>query len=350
MRRKTKGAPWQLVLASMTTVLLVACGKAPAPERAELGATLPAGRMVEVRDTTIAAILDAPGTAEPMQRATMSTKLMGTVMAVLVREGEMVSTGQLLARIDARDLQAKRAQVQAGLAEAEAVQRDAATQAQRFRALYADSAATQAQLDAVETGLARADAGVRSAHAAAAELDATRAYAEVRAPFRGIVTKRFMDPGAFAAPGAPIVTVEDGSRLRISVMVAPSSATALRRGMRLAGTVERMPVEAIVEGVAPSSAGGVYTVNAIVENRRGVYPIGGAATLSVPQGSRSGLLVPVDAIVREGDLTGVRVQSGAGTELRWVRLGRPTGEMVEALSGLRNGDRVFVPASLEGRH
>jgi len=337
------------MLASTAAALLVACGGAPSPERADPGPTLPAGRMVEVRDTAIAALLDAPGTAEPMQRATLSTKLMGSVTAVLVREGEAVLKGQLLARIDARDLQAKRAQVHAGLAEAEAVQRDAATQAQRFRALYADSAATRAQLDAAETGLARADAGVRSAHAAAAELEAMRAYSEVRAPFRGVVTERLVDPGAFAAPGAPIVTVEDGSRLRISVMVAPSTATALVRGMKLAGTVERAAVQATVEGVAPLSAGGVYMVNAIVDNRRGEYPIGGAATLGIPQGIRTGLLVPVDAIVREGDLTGVRVQSGAGTELRWVRLGTPVGEMVEVLSGLRNGDRVFVPESLEGR-
>lgn len=349
MRRKTRLTPGRWTLASMAAALLVACGGAPAPERADPGPTLPAGRMVEVRDTAIAALLDAPGTAEPMQRATLSTKLMGTVTAVLVREGEAVLKGQLLARIDARDLQAKRAQVHAGLAEAEAVQRDAATQAQRFRALYADSAATRAQLDAVETGLARADAGVWSAHAAAAELEAMRTYSEVRAPFRGVVTERLVDPGAFAAPGAPIVTVEDGSRLRISVMVAPSTATALVRGMKLAGTVERAPVQATVEGVAPSSAGGVYMVNAIVDNRRGEHPIGGAATLSIPQGIRTGLLVLVDAIVREGDLTGVRVQSGAGTELRWVRLGTPVGEMVEVLSGLRDGDRVFVPESLEGR-
>lgn len=349
MRRKTTLAPGRLILASTAATLLMACGDAPIPDRAELGPPLPAGRMIEVRDTTITAILEAPGTAEPVQRATVSTKLMGTVTAVLVREGEAVREGQLLARIDARDLQAKQAQTHAALAEAEAVQHDAATQAQRFRGLYADSAATRAQLDAAETGLARADAGVRHAHAVAAELEALRAYAEVRAPFRGVVTERFVDAGAFAAPGAPIVTVEDGSRLRIAVMVAPSTATALRRGMRLAGTVEQVSVQAIVEGVAPSSAGGVYTVNAIVDNRRGESPIGGAATLSIPQGIRVGLLIPVAAIVREGDLTGVRMPSGNDTRLRWIRLGTPAGGMVEALSGLRSGDRIFVPVAPEGR-
>ena len=343
MRSKSTVAPWYSTLASVGVMLLVACGKAPAPEQADSGSSLPAGRVIEVRDTTITAVLDAAGVAEPIQRAVLSTKLMGTVTAVLVQEGQTVQRGQLVATIDARDLDARRARVHAGLAEAEAVQRDAASQAQRFRALYADSAATRVQLDAVETALSRADAGVGSARAAVAEVEAMRAYAEVRAPFAGVVTEKSLDAGAFAAPGAPILSLEDGSQLRISVTVAPTVASGIRRGMVVTGTVERAAVEATIEGLAPTPGGGMYRVNAIVQNPLGEYPIGGAATLRIPQGTRTGVLVPVEAIVREGDLTGVRVQSSTGTELRWVRLGTPAGAMVEALSGLRHGDRILVP-------
>lgn len=301
-------------------------------------------RVIEVRDTTIPAILEVAGTAQPLLRATLSTRLMGTVTAVLVQEGAQVTAGQLLARVDARDLAAKQAQVQAGIAEAEAVRRDAVTQAERFRALYADSAATRAQLDAAETGLARAEAGARSAEAAARELDATAAYAAIRAPFAGMVTQRFVDPGAFVAPGAPIATVQDVSRLRIVAAAAPGVASSLRPGARLPGTIERVPVTAVVEGVVPAPSGAVYTVNAIVNNTRGAHPAGGAATLRLPLGTRTGLLVPVAALVRQGDLTGVRIQSSTGTSLRWVQAGTVTGDQVEILSGLRSGDRVVIPA------
>jgi multidrug efflux pump subunit AcrA (membrane-fusion protein) len=60
------------------------------------------------------------------------------------------------------------------------------------------------------------------------------------------------------------------------------------------------------------------------------------------------VLVPVAALVHEGDLTGVLVRTASGAERRWVRLGTPAGDAVEVLSGLRSGDRVFIPAVAEG--
>ncbi|HWE43592.1 MAG TPA: biotin/lipoyl-binding protein, partial [Gemmatimonadaceae bacterium] len=135
-------------------LLVAACGS-PKTETSESAPPRVAGTVYTVKDTVIDATFEASGTAAPVRQATLSTKLMGTVLEVLVKEGDQVSAGQPLVRIDARDLAAKQAQVGASIADAEAMRRDAATQAARMRALYADSAATRAQLDAAETGLAR---------------------------------------------------------------------------------------------------------------------------------------------------------------------------------------------------
>lgn len=348
MRWMTILSAGRMTLLGASLSLLPACRREATSDRPGASATPPDGRVLEVRDTTIPAVLEAAGIAAPVQRATLSTKVMGAVTSVQVQEGARVRAGQVLARIDSRDVAAKRAQAAAGLADADAVHREALTQAQRFRGLYADSAATRAQLDAVETGLARAEAGVRTAQAAANELEAYGAYAAVRAPFAGVVTQRFVDRGAFVAPGAPIVAVEDGSRLRISVTVPPDAARRLKPGTRVEGTIERVQVDAVVEGVAPAPSGALYNVNALVDNARGAHPTGGSATLRIPVGVRTGLLVPVAALVHEGDLTGVRVQTASGTERRWVRLGTPAGDAVEVLSGLRSGDRIILPAAAEG--
>jgi RND family efflux transporter MFP subunit len=301
-----------------------------------------------VRDTTIAATFEAAGVAEPIQRATLSTRLMGSVTQVLVHEGDRVAKDQVLARIDARDIAAKRAQVDAGIAGAEAMYQDAATQATRFRALYADSAATRYQLEQVEIGLARAEAGLRTARASRDELNAIGDYAEIRAPFAGIVTQRFVDPGAFAAPGAPIVEVQDASRLRVSVTVPPRAASALRSGQPLEATIEGHAARAIVEGTVPAPAGAVYAVNAVVENPQRDFLPGSSATLRIPDGTRTAILVPASALVQEGDLTGVRVTVRGATELRWVRIGEqcsaPAGAApcAEVLSGLSAGDEIVV--------
>jgi RND family efflux transporter MFP subunit len=256
----------------------------------------------------------------------------------------VVAARQLLARIDAADLAAKRSQVEASIREVEAVVAEAETHAARMRALYADEAAPKAQLDAAETGLARARAALATARAAAAEVDAIASYAEIRAPFAGVVTARWMDPGDFAAPGAPIATVQDASRLRVSVTAAPDAVRGIARGDTVRAQVEGRPARAVVEGVVPGAAGNLYTVNALVDNAGGGRLAGSAATLALPQGSRPALLVPAAAVVRQADLTGVRVRGASGVVLRWVRLGNESDGMVEVLSGVRAGDVVMLPA------
>ena len=304
-----------------------------------------AGTTYIVKDTTIQARFEASGVAAPMRQATLSTKLMGTVLSVAVHEGDAVAEGQPLVRIDARDLAAKEGQVTASIAEAEAMYREAKAQTGRIRALYTDSAATKSQLDAAETGLARAEAGARAARAAATELGAVRAYAVVRAPFAGIITKRFVDPGAFAAPGAPLIAIQDGRQLRITANATPDMARSIRRGQHIDALIEGRAVEAIVEGVVPSAAGNLYAINALVANAGGIILPGSTATLRLPVGARTGIVVPSVALVREGDLTGVTLRTPDGDRTRWVRLGGVDGTMVEVSAGLRAGDVVVVPTS-----
>jgi RND family efflux transporter MFP subunit len=332
------------MLGSALLLTVVACGPRDHPETASAPTRIQ-GAAVTVRDTTLAATFDAAGVAAPLQQATLSTKIMGTVTAVLVQEGDRVAAGRPLVRIDARDLAAKSAQAGASIADAEAMRREARTQADRIRALYVDSAATRAQLDAVETGLARAEAAVRVAHAAAGELGAVSSYATIRAPFAGVVTRRFVDPGAFATPGAPLVSVQDASTLRITASAPPDAVRDVRRGQALAATIEGRPVTATVEGVVPAANGNLYVVNALVANPGRAILAGSAATLALPTGTRAARVIPAAAVTREGDLTGVVLRSASGDETRWVRLGRTVGDLVEVTAGLRVGDQVVVPAT-----
>ena len=116
------------VIGVAVVAFAAACGRTPEskPQFASLEPSV--GATYVVHDTTIDAAFDAAGVAAAIQQATLSTKLMGTVTDVLVREGDRVAAGQLLVRIDARDLSAKSAQAAASVAEAEAVYHDATAQ------------------------------------------------------------------------------------------------------------------------------------------------------------------------------------------------------------------------------
>ena len=351
MSTHSSGKRIALLATATLVVVAAACGRPDAESEPTTSAATTAEHVVAVRDTMIEATLAASAVAEPILRAVLSTKLMGTVTVVHVREGDRVTEGQPLIEIDARDLVAKEAQVRAGLSAASAMHTEASAHATRIRALFADSAATRAQLDAAESGLARAEAAVEQARAGAAELEAVRSYAIVRAPFGGTVTLRSVDPGDFAAPGAPLVSVQDGRRLRVSATVAPDAARGLSRGARIDARIEGRVAQATIEGVVPASTGNLYTVNATVENRSGSFLPGSSASLLLPQGTRRALLVPAAALRREGDLTGVLVRGSTGDELRWVRLG-PTrhGDDIEVLGGVAAGERIVVPVGAPRVH
>lgn len=322
----------------------LACAEAPAAESPTDTGMADPGMVMVVRDTLLPDVIEASAVTEPVVRATLSTKLMGRVMAVLAREGQSVSAGASLVRLDARDVAARREQAEAALLAAEASQQEAALQAGRMRALHADSAAPRAQLDAAESGLARAEQGVRAARAAVTEVAVLADYADVRAPFGGIVVQRFVDAGAFVTPGAPLIQMEDASRLRVVAAVAPSATATLRRGMTVRVSIEGTPVAGVVEGIVPVPGASLASVQVLVDNASGRFASGSAATVSLPGASRTVLLVPLAAVVRSGDLTGVRVRSASGVVTRWVRLGREHDGAIEVLSGLAAGDSIIVPA------
>lgn len=328
-----------LVLAGAT---LAACAPADAHTTDTDGvAAVTAGSVLTLTESEIPSTLDASGVAAPLREATLSTKLMAAVTAVDVQEGSIVRAGQTLVRLDARDLAAKREQVQAGLGAATAAAAQARAHAARMRALHADSAAPTAMLEQAETQLAQAEAGLRAAQASASELSAVESYANLTAPFAGTVTARFVDAGAFAAPGAPLVTVQDATQLRVTVHLSPDAARAVRAGDRLAVQIEGRADSAIVEGVVPAM-GGLYAVNALVANRDGRHLANSAATLSVPTGVRRGFAVPEAALIHEGDLVGVLLRTAQGDVRRWVRIGGRANGLVEVIAGLRAGDQVVI--------
>ncbi len=333
-----------LLLAGMT-----ACGSEP-QTRVESRSARVDQPAYAVRETTITETYDATGIAEPVQRSMLSTRIMGNVLVVLVHEGDRVAAGQPLVRLDGRELESRRAQITAGLEAARAVHLEAATQAERFRRLYQDSAASRYQLDQAETGLARAEAGLKTAQAGLGELDAVGSYTEVRAPFAGLITRRMVDPGGFAAPGTPLIEIQDPSMLRVQVSVPPTVAATLRSGVPVDLQIEGRRASGRVEAIVPSPVGSVYRLNILVDNRRAGFLVGGSALAPIPTGQRTGILIPSRAVIREGDLTGVRVLTAEGSQLRWVRLGREfpvrpgsaqAEPLVEVLSGLAAGDALL---------
>lgn len=278
-------------------------------------------------------IYEAAGTVRAGRRAELATRLMGTIEAVRVRAGDRVTTGQLLLTLDAGSPQAGLAQARAGL--------DLATRTlRRMERLHADSAIPAAQLDAARAAYAEAEG---QAKAAEVELG----YAGLRAPFAGVIAARLAEPGDLAAPGRPLLVIEDEGPREVVVGVPDDLLRIIRPGMVVPVRIGsgEWRVDARVIAVVPVSDPGSRTAEVRLSTPGGL-PSGASAVAEFPVAGGSGLRIPASALVRRGQLVGVFVFApDSTTRLRWIRLGRSEGSTAEVQAGLEAGDLIALQPS-----
>lgn len=358
-------------LAGALAASLMACGQME--KRTEAAPETAAG--VELRTAELQAVPDeveAPGTVIAARTAEVAARTMGTLEAVLGHEGQSVKAGELLARLDDRELAAHAAAANSALdaavaARSEAAQAGAAAKAQadvaektfeRFTYLRDQKSVSPQEFDEVESrrraaqaGLAaalerqkQADAGVERARAEERAASTASSYTRIVAPFSGIVARRMAEPGSTAGPGMPLFIVEDTSRYQLRVQLEASAAEAARMGIaarvRLDTPSGRDLEGRVVEvegGADPAShtTGVRLELPADAAIRSGLF---GRAWFR--RGERRALLIPASAVIRRGQLTGVYALDSAGV-LRWrvVTTGEPGDGSVEILSGLGAGDK-----------
>ena len=330
-------------------LVVAGCGKDHAP--AQRVTKDVSASVVEARRATIPATVALPGSVSGENRVQVSTRMMGWIREVLVREGVRVAAGQLLVRIDDTDLQARRAQAKAGIAEAQAVLANAETNLARFESLYAQKSVSKAQLDEVRTGRDRARAGVEAAQAGLRDVEVQLDYLAIKAPFSGTVVRRHVDPGNMANPGQPLLEIEQVGTMKVTAGIAERDVNLVAAGDTVAveiasvpGGAVRVPVARIVP--AANAMSRTFDLEAYLPNPDGHLKSGMFARVLVPVGERSTVLVPRAALVERGQLTGVwLVDDQSQARLRWIRVGRAQGDDVEVLSGLNGGEKIVLKAA-----
>jgi RND family efflux transporter MFP subunit len=317
----------------LAALAAAACARAEPAEHPPAAATRDVAA-VRVDGAERAGTYRAAGTVRAARRAELSTRLMGRIESVRVRAGDAVRAGQLLATVERGALSAAQAQAASAL--------DLATSSlRRTERLYADSAVPLVQLEAARNAHAQAEAQVRA-------VQADLAYADLRAPFAGVVAERRAEPGDNAAPGRPLLVLEDRTARELVVTAPEEVAARIAPGQRVpveigsAGRRGTAEVLAVVPGADPRSP----TVEIRLRGPADAAP-GLAVVAELPAaGSASSLLVPAAALVHRGQLDGVYLFAPDTTlRLRWVRVGRSFGGSVEVVSGLVPGDVVAADAA-----
>jgi RND family efflux transporter MFP subunit len=284
------------------------------------------------------------GTVVARDTARISTRIAGFVEKVLVKEGDRVKKGQLLMVIDPKYLIAQRESLKHQIAATEAQAWAAKRTYDRLLALKKVNAVTQQQLDMAKAQYEALENAVKSLKAALKAVENNLKYAEIRAPFGGIVSVKPVNEGDFVGPGSFLIAI-DRPPYDAMVFLPERFFGHIRVGQTLRVDVNGKTVEGTVRVVAPQVDPASRSFMVKVSLPEGCKVVSGKSLyVEVPEvKTQKVILIPKKALIKWGDFTGVYVVDNDGlVHLRFVRTGISLGDRVEVLSGLKEGEVIVV--------
>jgi RND family efflux transporter MFP subunit len=355
-------------------IWLAGCSEGPKVKSDTSSQPMIAVSTVTATTETWPSLYEATGTVRAHTSAVISARLMGYVREVKVQIGDRVREGQLLVTLDTRDLDASSRRAEAAREEARATvpEADSAIAAAkanlelahvtfgRMQDLFQKKSISNQEFDEASAKLKAAEAAYQMAQARRVQLNAklaqvdqevrstevTRSYADVLAPFAGMVVSKSVDPGSLALPGAPLFTIERAGAFRLEASVEESRLAAIRVGQPVSVTLDGVgdAVDARVSEIVPAVDATSRTYIAKIDLpelpalHSGIF---GRAAFQL--GSRSLLAIPVEAITERGQLQSVLVADSGIARTRLITIGQKVKDRVEVLSGLTAGEKVIYP-------
>ena len=364
MTRQTKTFGFRL-WAFGIAALSGACASAPQPERVPTPV-----RTEKVKPAAIDRGVRYSAQIIPVEQVAVSFKTSGYVMDLLqvrdssgrmrdLEEGDAVSAGAILARVEERDYASKVARAQAGIAQAKAGEDKALQDLNRAEVLFKAEALIKPDLDAAraahqsavaQSAAARADLEV----AATALRDTT-----LRAPRSGVVLERKLDRGSLASPGTVVFTIGAVDSLKAVFGVPDAVVHDLRPGMALTASADAVVDRTFtgrVTTIAPAADRDthLFSVEVTIPNRDGALRPGMIATIQLDNQNvnlpkTSPPAVPLTAIVKDSAKAGAYAvfvvdgtESNLQARLRAVTPGSIAGDGIEIASGVSAGEQIIV--------
>jgi RND family efflux transporter MFP subunit len=296
--------------------------------------------------------LDLPGRLEAYARAPIYARVGGFLKAWYVDIGAPVTAGQLLAEIEAPDLDQQLLQAKAALASAKAGEALASVTAQRWTQLGGANTVSRQTVDEKLGDLTVKQALSKAAQAAVDRLEVLSAFKRLTAPFDGIVTTRNTDIGALigaeSSAGLALFVISDVRKLRLTVSIPQNYVPAVKLNTNVQITVPEYPGK-IYSGVVEASARavdaqtGTTRMQVVVDNTAGELMPGAFANTRIELPSNMlALAVPAGALIF--DRKGLRVATVGPdnkVKLKQITIARDLGQTVEIGSGLTAEDRVI---------
>jgi RND family efflux transporter MFP subunit len=346
-----------LVLLAATGILMLMrraradTGHAPAPD------PLPTVAVARVEREDLFKEVTIPAEFRPYTEVELHAKISGYLGRMNVDFGDRVTAGQLLATLEVPELKDDLDHAVAAERRAEADYKDAHLVFTRVQGVNQEhpNLLAQQDLDTAEARDATAAAALAAARADVQKLQTMMAYTQITAPFSGVITRRYADPGALIQAGTasdtqskPLVRLSDNYRLRLDFPVSVTYVKDIQAGDTVQVRVDSLGGKTMTGAIRRftsrvNSDTRTMTAEIEVPNPDLVLVPGMYATVALRVERRPGsLTIPTEAI-SSGSRTTVYVVNGRGEiEERTVTLGLETPTRYEVSSGLSEGDLVMI--------
>ena len=297
--------------------------------------------------------IDLPGRLEAYYRAPIFARVSGYLKTWSADIGARVKAGQVIAEIEAPDLDQQLLQARADLASQEASASLSEATLARRKTLVASNFVSMQEIDERTADLSNKKAAVKAGQANVERLEALAGYKKITVPFDGVVTARDTDVGALinagGGSGPPMFVVSDISKLRVYVNVPQTYVPAVKIGAKAVISVPEYQSRTFLATVEASSqsvdvASGTTRMQLVLDNAGGELLPGGYASVRLNlQRDGTPLHIPASALIFNQN--GLRVATvGAGDKVvfKTVTIARDLGRDIELASGLSGDDRVIV--------
>jgi len=301
----------------------------------------------------LSATIDLPGRLEAYYRAPIFARVSGYLKSWSADIGAKVKAGQVIAEIDAPDLDQQLLQARADLASQEASARLSEATLNRRKTLVASNFVSAQEIDERTADLENKRAAVNASQANVERLEALASYKKITAPFDGVVTSRDTDVGALinagGGSGPAMFVVSDIAKLRVYVNVPQSFVPEIKIGAKAIITLPEYPnrsfpatVEASSQAVDVSS--GTTRMQLGLNNSDGELMPGGYARVQLSlQRDSAPLSVPASAVIfNSSGLRVATVDADNTVRFKTVTIARDLGKEIELASGLAPDDRVVT--------
>jgi membrane fusion protein (multidrug efflux system) len=290
--------------------------------------------------------LSASGSVQAQRSVTVSAEVAARVVELPIEQGDPVERGELLLRLDDRDI---RHRIEAARASVSSEQLSLARQDyQRKERLFEDGAVVRSVYEQAKSRYLSLEAAYRSTQATVSGLEEQLAKTRLSAPIAGVVTRIVVAAGEVVAPGSPLLTLENTDRMLVRLELADRDFVKVRLGQPAEATAAAFPGrvfrgEVSRLGSAADPVTRTFEVEARLYNPDRVLRPGLIVTLRIVLGREPGLVVPAEAVVEEHNGRGAvfAVRGGVARHLE-VGLGRRLDREVQVTEGLSEGDEVVV--------